>query len=198
MDQFEFVIVDHLLADTQLQLAALADGTIWPPATEKRLGVWQVAIGPLNRFYLLRTRTEDAPHTDGAFLSSRIEGVREVKPFHPAGEWAQFHELRIYELRPSHTDEIEHRMRQIMHLREQYSPNVGIWRPVTGNSNRLIHMWAYRDMMERDEVRLRISSNPEWQAYVAAITPGVLKMESMLMTSLRFCVGQDEGDDNGL
>lgn len=75
-------------------------------------------------------------------------------------------------------------MRDVLPAREKYSPNVGTWRARSGNPDRILHMWAYRDLVERDGLRPAINADPAWQQYVSAVTPLIADMESILLAPI--------------
>ena len=189
MTRHELITQSFRPAEAVGQIACVRDGSLWPAGPGRRVGAWQVVAGPLNRILLLREASQSlGPILSGApSLSARhIDLLREMKPFSAQDDWARIYELRIYTLYPDCAQDFERRMIEVLPIREHYSPNVGTWRAESGNIDRVFHMWAYADFDQRNALRPSIDANPHWQAYVAAITPLLAAMESMLLTPLTF------------
>jgi len=65
------------------------------------------------------------------------------------------------------------------------------WRPRSGHADRVIHVWAYRDLAERDGLRPAINPDHAWQQYVADVTPLIADMRSLLMTPIAMDAEQE-------
>ena len=63
---------------------------------------------------------------------------------------------------------------------------VGIWTGEAPQPNEVVHMWNYPDLNTRVKVRAEFQRNPEWQAFVAANTPKLLEMQSVLLMPTPF------------
>lgn len=146
---------------------------------------WQVTTGRLNRGIVLHDPPAKPVSSESSFLLDEHHVLlEEIKPYTPPGEWANLIEFRIYTLHHGQGDRFAGLMRDVLPAREQYSPNVGTWRARTGNPDRILHMWAYRDLVERDGLRPRINADPAWQQYVRDVTPLIADMESMLLAPI--------------
>jgi hypothetical protein len=73
---------------------------------------------------------------------------------------------------------------KVLPVRERYSPNVCFWRPVSGNVDRLTHLWAYENLEHRDSLRPAIDAEPEWASFAATVTPFITHMKSQLLGPL--------------
>lgn len=58
----------------------------------------------------------------------------------------------------------------------------------TGNINRYLHVWAYRDAQDRAERRARMQADPEWVAYQQRSRDAgyLVSQENQLMTEAPF------------
>jgi len=187
----ELLIASHRPADADRHLKAVEDGSIWPAGSGQRLGAWKTVVGPLNRIILLHERDKNPQEKNETVRTQMSTGMsmdklRPLKLFNPQGDWAQLYELRIYTLKPDAIDNFERLMTRVLPVRERYSPNVGAWRAESGNLARIIHMWAYKDASEREELRPKVNSETVWQEYVTTIIPMIEEMESMFLMPLPF------------
>jgi NIPSNAP len=102
-----------------------------------------------------------------------------LKP--PAGN-SHLYELRWYRTQPGKAPEWITHLKAAMPVREQYSPNVGLWITEMGLLNEVVHLWAYQDLNERAAVRAKTSQDPQWQAFLAKGYPLLLDMKSIILT----------------
>lgn len=102
-----------------------------------------------------------------------------LKP--PAGN-SHLYELRWYRTQPGKAPEWIAHVKAAMPVREQYSPNVGLWITEMGLLNEVVHLWAYQDLNERAAVRAKTSQDPQWQAFLAKGYPLLLDMKSIILT----------------
>jgi hypothetical protein len=82
-------------------------------------------------------------------------------------------------------------MRDVSPAREKYSPNVGTWRIRSGHADQVIHVWAHRDLAEREGLRPAINADPAWQQCIADVTPLIADMRSLLMTPITMDAEQE-------
>jgi len=75
-------------------------------------------------------------------------------------------------------------------VRTQYSRNVGVWTPVDGNSDQIIHIWAYRDLADRARARAGAWQEPEWHSYLDHIFPLIRQMQNALLMPVKFSAMQ--------
>jgi hypothetical protein len=49
-----------------------------------------------------------------------------------------------------------------------------------------VHMWSYRDLNERAEVRARAMSDPAWKAFASKAPSLMIRMESTILNPAAF------------
>src|SRR5215510_6866546 len=62
-------------------------------------------------------------------------------------------EMRTYLLKPGSYPELEKRFGAGIDARTKLSRFGGLWRSEVGTLNQIIHVWAYKNMGERDKIR---------------------------------------------
>jgi hypothetical protein len=169
-------------------------------------GYWTTEIGPLNRLVHLwsypsldeRTRLRQALAQNEAwktqFLAKLVPNLVSQEsrvlvpalPFKPPSERGHLYELRRYRVQAGRANEWLGYFRDVMPVREKYSPNVGTWQTEFGPLNEVNHLWAYRDLNHRAQVRAAALGDPEWQAFVKRATPLLTSMESMVLAPTAF------------
>jgi hypothetical protein len=187
MATHEMITYSYHVADAGKAIETVRDGALWPQGKGQRLGAWQVMTGLLNRVMLLTEKGEEplAAHGQpGLFTSRHSETLRAVKPYSPQGDSAQVYEYRMYTFYPGHIDDFERHWLAIRPVRERHSPNVGFWRVGSGNLDRVIHIWAYTDLVQRDMVRPAIEAEPAWQDFAATVMPMIAEMNVTLLKPL--------------
>ena len=198
MEDVELVVQRFSYADAAGYPDQVVQGSIWPVGTARKLAAWQVTTGPLNRGLLLRTRAIDTGADSGRIpatsarsgepgfplLSEELVRLDAIKPYTHPGDWARLYEFRVYTLHHGLGDRFSGLMRDILPAREKHSPNAGTWRTRSGHTDRVIHIWAYRDLAERDGLRPAINADPAWQQYVADVTPLIADMRSLLLAPI--------------
>jgi hypothetical protein len=70
------------------------------------------------------------------------------------------YEIRTYLLKPGAVAEYEGRFAEVYPVREKYSKLGGFWHTEIGPLNQVIHIWPYRSMQHRAEVRAAASKDP--------------------------------------
>lgn len=78
-------------------------------------------------------------------------------------------EQRIYHLKPGALHEFlklyEH---EGLALQSEALGNlIGYFQPQTGDLNRVIHLWGFDSLEERNQRRAALSAQPEWRAFLA-------------------------------
>ena len=76
--------------------------------------------------------------------------------------------------------------RDIMPVREKYSPNVGIWTGEAPQPNEVVHMWNYPDLNTRMTTRAAVFKDPDWLAFVAKGSGSIVEMHSTLLLPTSF------------
>jgi hypothetical protein len=102
-------------------------------------------------------------------------------PFKPPAEGKHVYELRWYRAHVGKAGEWLGHFKAIMPTREKYSKNVGLWQTEAGQLNEVVHMWAYRDLNHRVEVRGDVMKDPEWQGFLAKSAPLLAEMRSVAL-----------------
>jgi hypothetical protein len=169
-------------------------------------GVWTSEFGPVNQVVQMWayenlagwSAAQDALAADEGFQAQYVQPLRThateqerrllraQKPFRLDIEPGHFYELRMYSLVPGGIPRFVQPMLDILPLREKYSINMGVWAPLTGDINQLVHMWAYRDLAHRTAVRGGIAKEPEWKAYLDVIFPLITRMQCTILMPAPF------------
>jgi hypothetical protein len=90
-------------------------------------------------------------------------------------------ELRTYRGHPGRIGEWLGYFKEIMPVREKYSKNVAVWQTEAGQLNEAVHLWAYRDLNERAQIRAKVLQDPQWQAFLAKSAPCLAEMHSIIL-----------------
>lgn len=72
----------------------------------------------------------------------------------------------MYDIKPFHVDEYVRLLLDVMPVREKHSRAFGVWRTQAGDVDRIIHLWPYRDLAQRDAVRAAVAAEEDWQVFV--------------------------------
>jgi NIPSNAP len=191
------------------EAVALSEGVARPIRRDdygKLEGYWTVEFGTLNRVVHLwsfagldeRARLRQALGQNEAwkaqflprFLpllvrqeSKVLSPVRPVAPPEGAG---LVYELRTYRAKAGRAPEFARLLAEMMPLRERFSRNVGLWLTEIGPLNEVVHLWAYRDLVERASVRARVLEEPEWQGFQRQALPLLEEMRSEVLLPASF------------
>jgi NIPSNAP len=111
-----------------------------------------------------------------------LNPVIDLKPPASGG----IYEIRIYRAQPGMAGAWTQLIKSYLPAREKYSPIVGLWTGEAPQPNEVLHMWNYPDLNTRAKVRAEFQRDPEWQAFVAANTPKLLEMQSVLLMPTPF------------
>ncbi len=145
----------------------------------KLAGCWHTEIGPLMQVVELwpfedrRHHAEVAeavrhadgwPSLDGDLVLSAETELLEMAPFmRPLDGTAQrvgpVFEMRLYQIRDGQMRSLLERWEPMVPRRQQVSPLLGVW---TTEYGRFIHLWAYRDLAQRDAVRAEVRRLGIW------------------------------------
>jgi hypothetical protein len=73
-------------------------------------------------------------------------------------------------------------------IRQRYGIKLAGWyTPDVGELNKIVHIWAYRDLAHLKEARAQFTSDPDWlEKYVPRVTPHLVSQQNYLMRSLDF------------
>lgn len=59
---------------------------------------------------------------------------------------------------------------------------VGYFATEVGPLNRIVHLWRYEDLQERERLRGAMVDNPKWLSHLAAIRPLMSAQEAQILT----------------
>ena len=72
-------------------------------------------------------------------------------------------------------------MREALPLREKHSAPVGYWLVEIGPLNTVVHLWGYKDLAHRAEVRRALAADAAWQTAVARLMPLLQAQEATIL-----------------
>jgi hypothetical protein len=170
------------------------------------LGYWSSELGALNQVVHLWEYADLAARATARAGLAKDE--RWVKEYLPATQglleaqtnmilapfdWAPFrptsgmgiHELRIYRLHPSKIGAYGEAMRELLPIREKHSAPVGYWQVEIGPLNTVVHLWGYRDLGHRTEVRRGLAEDQTWQTAVGQLVPLLQAQEAAILVPAR-------------
>ncbi len=70
---------------------------------------------------------------------------------------------------------------------------VGYFSTEFGPLNQIVHLWAYRDLADRETRRRRLNADPGWQTYVVKVRQWVVNQENKLLIPAAFSPNPVEG-----
>jgi hypothetical protein len=206
----------HELRRYTIKPGKLADyiqksGTVGRPIRGDRygrlLGYWSTELGPLNQVVHLWEFADLAARTAArAGLAKDERWAKEYLPVSQAlleaqenlilapFDWAPFrptsgmglHELRVYRLHPGKVGAYGEVMREALPIREKHSAPVGYWFVEIGPLNTVVHLWAYRDLAHRTEVRKALAADTAWQAAAGRLPPLLQAQEATILVPTSF------------
>jgi hypothetical protein len=162
---------------------------------------WSTDIGPLNQVMHLwsysdlnerarlrgelaenpRWNTEYRPLIRPHLIRQDIRLLNPVVgPVAPAST-PNVYEFRNYRTRPGAVRQWVDLMVKTLPLREKYSKIVGLWITEAGQPNEACHIWAYKDLNHRAQVRAEVGKDPEWQAFLWESAPLLDELHSTIM-----------------
>jgi len=100
-------------------------------------------------------------------------------------------EMRTYLLKPGTVPQAEQAFADKIAERVKLSPLAGFWRTEVGQLNQIIHIWSYKDINERNEIRAKAVQMKLWPP---AIADFVLEMESKILYPAPFSPGFPPGE----
>jgi hypothetical protein len=102
------------------------------------------------------------------------------------------YEMRTYALKPRTVPDFEERFGKSMANRKKYSPLAALWHTEFGPLNQVIHVWPYKDLAERAQVRAESVKEDDWPPPVADLE---LDQESDILIPapfMRDLVGEEQ------
>lgn len=173
----------------------------------KLVGYWTTDLGPLNQVVHLWEYADLAARAEArAGLAKNERWVTEYLPVSgpllqaqenmilvPA-EWCPLrpvsglgvHELRMYRLRPGTLAAYMAVAREAITVRGKYSAPLGYWSTEIGPLNTVVHIWPYRDLTHRAEVRAAALADAAWREAVARLSTFLQAQESKILVPTTF------------
>ncbi len=159
-------------------------------------GLWHTEVGPLNQVVHIWPY-DDLNHrgdvrakavADGAWPPNTSQFVDNMQteiltpaPFMtPLGDRkiGPIYELRIYTYGPGDVAKVFEAWDKAIAEREKYSPLAGCWTTEIGGLNKFIHLWAYKSLDERAQVREDTRTSGVWPP-PSGVSP--LKQENKIL-----------------
>ena len=63
---------------------------------------------------------------------------------------------------------------------------VGYFHSEIGVINQIVHIWAYQDLNDREDRRIRLAADPDWQAFLPRITGLIEVAENTILKPTTF------------
>jgi hypothetical protein len=130
---------------------------------------WTKEYVPQTRPMVLAQENKILYAADGVPLTPPADGERHV------------YELRTYRTHAGKVPEWVGHFKVGLRAREKYSKIVGLWATDIAQLNQVVHLWAYRDLSHRIEVRAKAVQDPDWQAFLAKGYPLLAEMQSIVL-----------------
>ncbi len=92
-------------------------------------------------------------------------------------------EMRTYSLKPNMTQaylRFYHDHGSAIHVRH-LGPSVGWWQSEVGALNQVIMLWRYEDFADREQRRMALAADPEWQAFIPQTAAYIERMENRIL-----------------
>ena len=167
----------------------------------KLAAFWHTDLGPLNQVIHVwgyegldeRTRireeaSKDAhwPPPSGGNIVNMNSEIWTPAPFmRPLGggqSLGNIYEMRVYTYEPGSMGELIRRWTEAIPHREKFSPLAAGMSTEVGGLNRWMHIWPYKDLTHREEVRKESSKSPHWPSGA----PGRVTQETKIMSPASF------------
>jgi len=69
--------------------------------------------------------------------------------------------------------------------KDDYGKLEGYWVSEIGPLNQVLHLWSYKDLNERAEMRAKLSKHPRWAPeYLSRIYPNIVRQETRLLNAV--------------
>lgn len=152
-------------------------------------GAWTCEFGDLNR--LLTLCALASPGSPPANLEAAGQVAYErrllelVRPLQLEGPAAVV-EFRTYSVRSGQRRAYLDLMLPALPIRERYSRNIGVWAPLSGDLDQVVHLWGYADLGARMQARNAAFADPDWGRYIATVYPLLARMNSQVLVPTAF------------
>lgn len=187
-------------------------GTIGRPIRGDRygklVGYWSTELGALNQVVhvwefadlAVRAAAREGLAQDERWVKEYlpVSGPLLVRQenmiLHPAPWWPLrppsgpmgVYELRIYRLQPGKLGAYMDVGRAAIEVRQKYSAPAGYWSVEIGPLNTVVHLWPYRDLNHRAEVRRAAAADPAWQNVLRTQSPLIQHQASKILIPAPF------------
>lgn len=149
-------------------------------AISRMIGMFHTDIGDLNRImhiweYESAAHREETrktvgghdwwPPPTGHLLQKQVTKLMTTPPFRPEprlGEYGNVYEVRTYGVIPGKTPDVIAKWTENLPPREEISPLSALFITESGSLNEWIHIWAYKDLNHRAEIRTKTQELPNW------------------------------------
>jgi hypothetical protein len=168
----------------------------------KLLGYWTVDVGALNEVWSLweydsfahRSRVRAALGADAAWArdflarskpwsmgeTSTILNPTDLCAVQPVTGNGVY-ELRSYQIAPGRMKEWLSVFGEGLSARRKYSAPLGVWVSELGELNHVFHLWGYKDLEARHEIRKAVAGDAAWGRAVAALAPMTQSQHSKVL-----------------
>lgn len=144
------------------------------------IGFFHAEIGDLNRVMHIwsyesaeaRAQIQDElarqpwwPPANAHLILGQAAKLMSAAPFRPdplVGALGPVYEFRTYTIKPGRMNELVSLWRQNLSSREELSPLAACFTTEAGPLNQFIHVWVYRDLNHRAEVRIASRKLANW------------------------------------
>ena len=169
----------------------------------KLAAFWHTEVGPLNQVIhvwpydspeeriRIRAEASNDPHwpppNDPDIFVSMASEIFIPAPFmRPMGggqKLGNIYEMRTYTLKTGTLPEILKRWGASVPHREKYSPMAAAMYTELDGLNKWVHIWPYKDMQERDQIRAEALESPYWPPGTGKL---LVSMENKIMVPSSF------------
>ena len=104
-------------------------------------------------------------------------------------------EMRTYLLKPGTPLQAEQAFGERIEARSKLSRIAGFWRTEVGTLNQIIHIWPYKDVNERNQIRAEAVKSGVWPPKIADF---VLDMESKILHPAPFSPAFEPGEHGNI
>jgi hypothetical protein len=141
---------------------------------------WYTEIGPLNQIIHVwpykdvaergRLRAEAVatgnwPPKIGEFIlnmRSEIMVPWDNSPLLPTGDVGPYFEMRTYTINPGDQPKVQKAWTPALETRSKLSPVIATWFSELGALNKFVHIWPYKTLDERVEIRNKAIASGKW------------------------------------
>ena len=151
----------------------------------RNVGYWTSEFGELNQVYHMweyddlahraamraelgkveAWRKDYVANAHGFIQRQDVKFLQPQAPLKAPSGTGHIYELRQYQIQTGHAAEWLGHFKDIMPVREKYSPNVCFWGSEVPLPNNVLHMWVYDSLNQRFETRVKVDQDKDWQGF---------------------------------